>query len=88
MPFFRSFARLCTDIIYSKYVGRNPGPDVDGRQGTSLNGVIEFMVNVKEQKLGQNKRMSFSKSRYTLDLPNLVEVQTKSITHWLKVHQH
>jgi len=36
------------------------------------------MVNVKEQKLGQNTRMSFSRSRFSLDLPNLVEVQTKS----------
>ncbi len=43
-----------------------------------LNGVIELMVNVKEQKLGQNTRMSFSRSRFSLDLPNLVEVQTKS----------
>jgi len=41
------------------------------------------MVNVKEQKLGQNKRMSFSKSRYTLDLPNLVEIQTKSFDWFL-----
>ena len=36
------------------------------------------MVNVKEQKLGKNTRMSFSRSRFSLDLPNLVEVQTKS----------
>jgi DNA-directed RNA polymerase subunit beta len=36
------------------------------------------MINVKEQKLGQNVRMSFSKSRNTLELPNLVEIQTKS----------
>jgi len=36
------------------------------------------MINVKEQKLGQNTRMSFSKSRNTLELPNLVEIQTKS----------
>ena len=36
------------------------------------------MINVKEQKLGQNTRMSFSKSRSTLELPNLVEIQTKS----------
>ena len=42
------------------------------------------MVNVKEQKLGQNKRMSFSKSRYTLDLPNLVEIQTKSFKWFLE----
>ena len=36
------------------------------------------MINVREQKLGQNVRMSFSKSRNTLELPNLVEIQTKS----------
>ena len=36
------------------------------------------MINVKEQKLGQNTRMSFSRSRFSLELPNLVEVQTKS----------
>ncbi|MBQ2773898.1 MAG: DNA-directed RNA polymerase subunit beta, partial [Clostridia bacterium] len=42
------------------------------------------MVNVKEQKLGQNKRMSFSKARYTLELPNLVEVQTKSFKWFLE----
>ena len=30
------------------------------------------MVNVKEQKLGKNTRMSFSKTRSTLELPNLV----------------
>ena len=42
------------------------------------------MVNVKEQKLGQNKRMSFSKARYNLELPNLVEVQTKSFKWFLE----
>ena len=36
------------------------------------------MINVKEHKLGQNVRMSFSKSGNTLELPNLVEIQTKS----------
>ncbi len=41
------------------------------------------MVNVKEQKLGQNTRMSFSKARYNLELPNLVEVQTKSFKWFL-----
>ena len=49
-----------------------------------MNGVIKQMVNVKEQKLGQNKRMSFSKSRYNLELPNLVEVQTKSFKWFLE----
>ena len=42
------------------------------------------MVNVREQLLGQNKRMSFSKARYTLELPNLVEIQTKSFDWFLK----
>ena len=48
----------------------------------TLNGVIELMVNVKEQKLGQNTRKSFSKSQFVCELPNLVEVQTKSYK-WL-----
>ena len=42
------------------------------------------MVNVKEQKLGKNTRMSFSRSRFNLELPNLVEVQTKSFEWFLK----
>ena len=41
------------------------------------------MVNVKEQKLGQNTRKSFSKAQYSLELPNLVEVQTKSYQWFL-----
>ncbi len=41
------------------------------------------MVNVKEQKLGKNTRMSFSKTPSTLELPNLVEVQTKSYKWFL-----
>ncbi len=49
-----------------------------------MNGVIEYMVNVKEQKLGQNTRMSFSKARYNLELPNLVEIQTKSFKWFLE----
>ena len=42
------------------------------------------MVNVKEQRLGKNVRMSFSKTRNTLELPNLVEVQTKSFKWFLE----
>ena len=42
------------------------------------------MVNVKEQKLGKNTRMSFSRSRFNLELPNLVEIQTKSFEWFLK----
>ncbi len=41
------------------------------------------MVNVKEQKLGKNTRMSFSKTPSTLELPNLVEIQTKSYKWFL-----
>ena len=51
---------------------------------TTLNGVIVLMVNVKEQKLGKNVRMSFSKTKNTLELPNLVEVQTKSFKWFLE----
>ena len=42
------------------------------------------MVNVREQKLGKNTRMSFSRSRFNLELPNLVEIQTKSFDWFLK----
>ncbi len=42
------------------------------------------MVNVKEQKLGQNTRMSFAKSQFQCELPNLVEVQTKSFKWFLE----
>ena len=52
---------------------------------TTLNGVIKLMVNVNEQKLGQNTRMSFSRTRRTpLELPNLVEIQTKSFKWFLE----
>ncbi len=42
------------------------------------------MVNVKEQKLGKVTRMSFSKSSFPCELPNLVEVQTKSFKWFLE----
>ncbi len=42
------------------------------------------MVNVKEHKLGKNTRMSFSKSQFPCELPNLVEVQTKSFKWFLE----
>ena len=48
------------------------------------NGVIVLMINVKEQKLGKNVRMSFSKTKNVLDLPNLVEIQTKSFKWFLE----
>ena len=42
------------------------------------------MINVKEQRLGQNTRMSFSRSRFDYPLPNLVEIQTKSYQWFLE----
>ena len=42
------------------------------------------MINVREQKLGQNVRMSFSKARNELELPNLVEIQTKSFDWFVR----
>ena len=48
-----------------------------------LNGVIEYMINVRDQKLGQNLRKSFSRSKFDYPLPNLVEIQTKSY-EWFK----
>ena len=39
---------------------------------------------VKEQRLGKNVRMSFSKARTTLELPNLLEIQTKSYEWFLR----
>ncbi len=40
------------------------------------------MINLKEQKLGQNVRKSFARSQFDYPLPNLVEIQTKSYK-WL-----
>ena len=42
------------------------------------------MVNVKEHKLGKTVRKSFSKSQFPCELPNLVEVQTKSFKWFLE----
>ena len=47
------------------------------------NGVIDLMIHVKDQKLGQNTRKSFSRTRFDYPLPNLVEIQTKSY-EWFK----
>ena len=41
------------------------------------------MIHVKDQKLGQNTRKSFSRTRFDYPLPNLVEIQTKSY-EWFK----
>ena len=56
----------------------------DGRGEYYFEGVNELMVNVKEQKLGKNVRMSFSKTKNVLELPNLVEIQTKSFKWFLE----
>ena len=42
------------------------------------------MINVKDQKLGQNIRKSFSKTRSTLEIPDLVEIQTKSFKWFIE----
>ena len=42
------------------------------------------MINVKEQRLGQTTRKSFSRSRFDYPLPNLVEIQTKSYKWFLE----
>ncbi|MBQ7172953.1 MAG: DNA-directed RNA polymerase subunit beta [Clostridia bacterium] len=41
------------------------------------------MINVRDQKLGQNLRKSFARSKFDYPLPNLVEIQTKSY-EWFK----
>ena len=43
----------------------------------------ELMDKFKEQKLGKNVRKSFSKTKNVLELPNLVEIQTKSFKWFL-----
>ena len=42
------------------------------------------MIRVKEQKLGQNTRMSFARNQFPCELPSLVEVQTKSFKWFLE----
>ena len=42
------------------------------------------MINLKEQKLGEVTRKSFSRTRFNLELPNLVEIQTKSFDWFVK----
>ena len=87
-----SEARVFFDIIFIRVRVRQKRGKVSNasvfRNGTvadnTLNGVVELMVNVKEQKLGQNTRMSFSKSSFPCELPNLVEVQTKSFKWFLE----
>ena len=42
------------------------------------------MINIREHKQGKTTRMSFSKNRSTLALPNLVEIQTASFKWFLE----
>mgnify|MGYP002234160542 CR=1 FL=1 len=42
------------------------------------------MVNVKQVKLGNNTRMSFSRINEVLDMPNLIEVQKNSYNWFLE----
>ncbi|MBQ9162811.1 MAG: DNA-directed RNA polymerase subunit beta [Clostridia bacterium] len=42
------------------------------------------MINLKDQRLGENTRKSFSRTRFNLELPNLVEIQTKSYKWFLE----
>ena len=42
------------------------------------------MVNLKDQRLGENVRKSFSRTRFNLELPDLVEIQTKSYKWFLE----
>ena len=42
------------------------------------------MVKVTDQMLGKNLRKSFSKTRTTLEIPNLIEIQTKSFKWFLE----
>ena len=41
------------------------------------------MIQLKDQRLGENVRKSFSRTRFNLELPNLVEIQTKSYQWFL-----
>ena len=76
---------VCVLILFKAIIFGFPRSSLlTGGADTTWNGVIKSMVNVKEQKLGQNTRMSFSKARYNLELPNLVEVQTKSFKWFLE----
>ncbi len=42
------------------------------------------MINLKEQKLGENSRRSFSRTHFNLELPDLLEVQTRSYKWFLE----
>ena len=78
------FAHEKNRNFYGLYCRKNE-PVNGGRKPKTnfLNGVIEYMINVRDQKLGQNLRKSFSRSKFDYPLPNLVEIQTKSY-EWFK----
>ena len=42
------------------------------------------MIQLKDQKLGENVRKSFSRTRFNLELPDLVEIQTRSYAWFLR----
>ena len=42
------------------------------------------MINLKDQKLGENTRRSFSRTHFNLELPDLLEVQTRSYKWFLE----
>ncbi len=42
------------------------------------------MIQLKDHRLGENVRKSFSRTRFNLELPNLVEIQTKSYKWFLE----
>ncbi len=71
-------------LVFGLYSRKNE-TESDGRKPKTnfVNGVIEYMINVRDQKLGQNLRKSFSRSTFDYPLPNLVEIQTKSY-EWFK----
>ena len=45
------------------------------------------MIQLKDQKLGENVRKSFSRTRFNLELPDLVEIQTRSYAWFLREGQ-
>ena len=49
-----------------------------------MNGVVQYMVNVKPVQLGKNVRMSFQRIPDVQEMPNLIEVQKKSYEWFLQ----
>ena len=47
------------------------------------NGVIAFMINVKDVQLGTTTRKSFAKINEVMPMPNLIEVQKQSYQWFL-----